>query len=37
MIPELIENKDGKFEKWMEKDKFYVRLYDRLAKCIVTK
>ena len=34
MIPELKENENGKFEKWMGKGKFYVRLYDRLAECI---
>ena len=34
MIPELIKNKDGKLEKWMEKGKFYIRLEDRLAECI---
>ena len=32
MIPELRENSDGKLEKWMQKEKFYVRLEDKLAE-----
>ena len=32
MIPELRENSEGKLEKWMQKEKFYVRLEDKLAE-----
>ena len=34
MIPEIRKNKNGKFEKWMGKEKFFVRLYDCLVERI---